>query len=53
MKGRVFALWGLSFKPQTDDIREAPALALIDSLTKAGARLQAHDPEAIAATRQI
>jgi UDPglucose 6-dehydrogenase len=52
LKGRVFALWGLSFKPQTDDIREAPALALIASLAAAGARLQAHDPEAIAATRQ-
>ena len=52
LQGRVFALWGLSFKPQTDDIREAPALALIASLAAAGARLQAHDPEAIAATRK-
>ncbi|MFZ0051302.1 MAG: UDP-glucose/GDP-mannose dehydrogenase family protein [Desulfobaccales bacterium] len=52
LKGRVFALWGLSFKPQTDDIREAPALILIASLAAAGARLQAYDPEAIAATRQ-
>jgi UDPglucose 6-dehydrogenase len=52
LKGRVFALWGLSFKPQTDDIREAPALDLIAGLTAAGARLQAHDPEAIAATRK-
>jgi len=52
LKGRVLALWGLSFKPQTDDIREAPALSLIEKLLEAGARLQAHDPEAMPATRQ-
>jgi UDPglucose 6-dehydrogenase len=52
LQGRVFALWGLSFKPQTDDIREAPALTLIAKLLAAGARLQAHDPEAMPATRQ-
>jgi UDPglucose 6-dehydrogenase len=50
--GKVFAVWGLSFKPQTDDIRDAPALTLIEKLTAAGARLQAHDPEAIEATRK-
>jgi UDPglucose 6-dehydrogenase len=52
LKGRVFAVWGLSFKPLTDDIREAPALTLIEKLREAGARLQAHDPEAMPATRQ-
>jgi len=52
LKGRVFAVWGLSFKPQTDDIREAPALTIISRLLEAGARVQAHDPEAMAATRQ-
>ena len=52
LKGRTFAVWGLSFKPQTDDIREAPALTLIAQLTEAGARVQAHDPEAMPATKQ-
>jgi UDPglucose 6-dehydrogenase len=50
--GRTFAMWGLSFKPLTDDIREAPALTLIARLTAAGAKIQAHDPEAMTATRQ-
>ena len=52
LKGRVFAVWGLSFKPQTDDIREAPALTIISRLLELGARVQAYDPEAITATRQ-
>jgi UDPglucose 6-dehydrogenase len=52
LKGRVFAIWGLSFKPQTDDIREAPALTIIAYLLEAGARIQAYDPEAMPATRQ-
>ncbi len=52
LKGRVFAVWGLSFKPQTDDIREAPALTIIARLLEAGARVQAYDPEAMPATRQ-
>ena len=52
LKGRTLAMWGLSFKPLTDDIRDAPALTLITRLTAAGAKIQAHDPEAMAATRQ-
>lgn len=46
LKGKKFALWGLAFKPDTDDIREAPALYLIDDLIKAGASITAFDPEA-------
>jgi len=52
LTGKVLAVWGLSFKPQTDDIREAPALTVISRLLELGARVQAHDPEAMAATRQ-
>jgi UDPglucose 6-dehydrogenase len=52
LKGRVFAVWGLSFKPQTDDIREAPALTVIARLLEMGATVQAYDPEAMPATRQ-
>jgi len=54
LKDKHFALWGLAFKPNTDDIREAPALYLIDALTKAGATVTAFDPEAMAnVKRQI
>lgn len=54
LAGRVFALWGLAFKPNTDDIREAPSLALIDHLLARGARVQAYDPAAgDAARRQL
>jgi UDPglucose 6-dehydrogenase len=47
LSGKHFALWGLAFKPDTDDIREAPALYIIDALTKAGATINAFDPEAL------
>ncbi|SDK75939.1 UDP-glucose dehydrogenase [Pedobacter sp. ok626] len=45
LKGKHFALWGLAFKPETDDIREAPSLYIIDELIKHGARVTAFDPE--------
>jgi len=48
IQGKHFALWGLAFKPNTDDIREAPALSIIEALTKAGATITAYDPEAMA-----
>jgi len=47
LKGKCFAIWGVAFKPKTDDIREAPAVVLIEKLLEAGARVQAHDPEAL------
>src|SRR5918993_1190960 len=47
LQGKHFALWGLAFKPNTDDIREAPALEIINSLIKAGATVCAYDPEAM------
>jgi UDPglucose 6-dehydrogenase len=48
IQGKHFALWGLSFKPNTDDIREAPSLSIIEALTNAGATITAYDPEAMA-----
>src|SRR5882762_7280106 len=53
VKGKHFALWGLAFKPNTDDIREAPALYLIDALLKEGATLSVFDPEAMPNVKNI
>ncbi len=53
LKGKHFALWGLAFKPNTDDIREAPALYLINALVEAGATVAAFDPEAIENVRGV
>ena len=53
LKGKHFALWGLAFKPNTDDIREAPALYIIESLLAQGATVTAFDPEAMPNVKQI
>jgi UDPglucose 6-dehydrogenase len=50
--GKHFALWGLAFKPNTDDIREAPALTLIEALLEKGATITAFDPEAVGHVKQ-
>jgi len=53
LKGKTFALWGLSFKPQTDDMREAPSLVIIENLLNAGARVKAYDPVAMHEAKRI
>ena len=45
LSGRRFALWGLTFKPNTDDMRDAPSLEIVPALQQLGARVQAYDPE--------
>ncbi len=53
LKGKTFALWGLSFKPNTDDMREAPSRVLMEALWEAGAKVQAYDPVAMDETQHI
>ena len=53
LNGKTIALWGLSFKPKTDDMREAPSLVLIDALIKAGAKVRAYDPVAMHEAQRI
>ncbi|UDL03407.1 UDP-glucose dehydrogenase family protein [Marinobacter sp. CA1] len=53
LDGKVIAVWGLSFKPNTDDMREAPSRALMEALWKADAKVQAFDPEAMSETQRI
>jgi UDPglucose 6-dehydrogenase len=53
LRGRTFALWGLAFKPRTDDMREAPSRVLMESLWAAGASVRAYDPAAMAEARRI
>ncbi len=53
LKGKHFAIWGLAFKPNTDDIREAPAFYMIDALLKQGATVSAFDPEAMPNSKEV
>jgi len=53
LAGKTFALWGLAFKPNTDDMREAPSRVLMEALWAAGAKVQAYDPEAMEETQRI
>lgn len=53
LSGKTFAIWGLSFKPNTDDMREAPSRVLMESLWKAGAKVHVYDPEAMEETQRI
>jgi len=53
LSGRTIACWGLSFKPRTDDMREAPSLTIIENLLSAGAKVKVHDPEALKEARKF
>jgi UDPglucose 6-dehydrogenase len=53
LSGKTFAIWGLSFKPETDDMREATSIVVIDELTKRGAKVKAYDPKAIDEARNF
>jgi len=53
LKGKRIAVWGLAFKPETDDVREAPSLTIIEALLEAGVAVTAYDPRALEATREV
>jgi UDPglucose 6-dehydrogenase len=53
LRGMRFAVWGLAFKPRTDDMREAPSITIIEALLAKGAEVHAHDPEALGEARKI
>jgi len=53
LKGKTFAIWGLAFKPNTDDMRDAPSRVLMEALWEAGAEVRAFDPEAMQETQRI
>jgi len=53
LEGNIIGIWGLSFKPRTDDMREAPSITIINRLLDAGARIKAHDPEAMTEAMKI
>jgi UDPglucose 6-dehydrogenase len=53
LRDRIIAIWGLAFKPRTDDMREAPSIVIIEKLLEKGARIHAHDPEAMEQARKI
>ncbi len=53
LSGRTLAVWGLSFKPRTDDMRDAPSVTVVESLLKAGAQVQAYDPEAMGEAKKL
>ena len=53
VKGKTVAVWGLSFKPNTDDVRESPAMAILSMLVEKGVRIQAYDPEAIKSAKRV
>jgi UDPglucose 6-dehydrogenase len=53
LKGRTIGIWGLAFKPKTDDMREAPAVPIIQALVEKGAKVQAYDPEAMKTAKAL
>jgi UDPglucose 6-dehydrogenase len=53
LRGRRFAVWGLAFKPRTDDMREAPAITIVEGLLARGAAIAVHDPEALNEARKV